>query len=450
MSEPKLKHCPRCEDGESALKQVLQDVDLMVLRECRACGLRSPNFKTGAEADSWWNGRPAEQAKASCQGCDDPGFGCRECEQPEPTRNAAEPPLHQCTYGGCKVQDAPNGNGTMEIINCGDIGWLCDRCKEDRADARHEADRKSWGGILVDLYSAAHHTLHATPDAKPEYGLHLSSAARQRVVGVETSLAELRDRHDDLDNQVDDLAEVVHACRERIEALEARPSGPDHKHVGLENAIDKVLDDLENLDEQHDQRLSALESRLEGMGTRIEVDLVERIEALEQQIGELARAGTWGAEAGKLMTTAFGKLEARLDALESRLPGPQTPTQDLGTHSMEPLDEAAGTRHCDCDQCNDEPTRHGEARTCAQCVGCESDDDSVAPDCRMFRPREQPEARTCGNCGHGSRFTPGCSENWVTRCGAPLPMWAGQGNVNVLPDQDATHCADWTPKEAKA
>jgi len=61
-------------------------------------------------------------------------------DQPEaePTRNAKdEPAKHECPYGSSHLEPVPweaaNERGAMshQIADCGDHGWLCDRCKID-------------------------------------------------------------------------------------------------------------------------------------------------------------------------------------------------------------------------------------------------------------------------------------------------------------------------------
>lgn len=40
---------------------------------------------------------------------------------------------HTCPHGGRKSRGRPGYDG---FDRCGELGWLCDLCKEDRADAR--------------------------------------------------------------------------------------------------------------------------------------------------------------------------------------------------------------------------------------------------------------------------------------------------------------------------
>lgn len=53
---------------------------------------------------------------------------------------------HKCPYNGRKTERSreedslpPYHAGTIDVIvKCGTHGWLCDMCKEDRADQRAE------------------------------------------------------------------------------------------------------------------------------------------------------------------------------------------------------------------------------------------------------------------------------------------------------------------------
>lgn len=47
---------------------------------------------------------------------------------------------HECPYGGeHAVASMMPGWPDGVKWNCGEVGWLCDRCKEDRADSRVRA-----------------------------------------------------------------------------------------------------------------------------------------------------------------------------------------------------------------------------------------------------------------------------------------------------------------------
>jgi hypothetical protein len=44
---------------------------------------------------------------------------------------------HRCPYDGRQlVHDIRGGTAGVYADTCGDNGWLCDRCKQDRADNR--------------------------------------------------------------------------------------------------------------------------------------------------------------------------------------------------------------------------------------------------------------------------------------------------------------------------
>lgn len=48
-----------------------------------------------------------------------------------------EPTKRECPYGGCRTVNEVRGGVRGDYWDvCGDKGWLCDRCKEDRADNR--------------------------------------------------------------------------------------------------------------------------------------------------------------------------------------------------------------------------------------------------------------------------------------------------------------------------
>lgn len=206
-SEPTLKPCPRC----GGPGEIREDYDAQAwsgryYARCigAGCGLLSPHFETVALTAAWWNERPGEQVQARlCPSVSSHGFRCQVSEfhlgphqnggcqwwdadatiQPEPTRNAAEPPAstgevassekpksrflkegepfpdyvpcpdchgsaqcprctgtgsiekgateppHQCPYGGKDYLIWPQRA-------CGTDGWLCARCQQDRADDR--------------------------------------------------------------------------------------------------------------------------------------------------------------------------------------------------------------------------------------------------------------------------------------------------------------------------
>lgn len=44
---------------------------------------------------------------------------------------------HECPYGGASSFHLREGAVSVGRL-CGEHGWLCDRCKEDRADKRNE------------------------------------------------------------------------------------------------------------------------------------------------------------------------------------------------------------------------------------------------------------------------------------------------------------------------
>jgi hypothetical protein len=181
MTEPTLKPCPRC----GGPGEIREDYDAQAwsgryYARCtgNGCGLLSPHFETVGITAAWWNKRPAEQAQR-CQSVSSQGYRCQVSQfhlgphqnggcqwwdvdaksQPEPTRNATDEPekatlkavvntcldrieaaeakQHQCPYEGC-MWTSPTATWADEP-KCGDYGWLCDRCKEDRADRRTRA-----------------------------------------------------------------------------------------------------------------------------------------------------------------------------------------------------------------------------------------------------------------------------------------------------------------------
>lgn len=53
---------------------------------------------------------------------------------------------HECPYGAThervilvRTGESPGIERSWQVIQCGQAGWLCNRCREDRADARIEA-----------------------------------------------------------------------------------------------------------------------------------------------------------------------------------------------------------------------------------------------------------------------------------------------------------------------
>ena len=158
MPEPELKPCPRC-GGEARYYISSLCGEPAYAADCPKCPPDPHYFGTPEKAAAWWNDRPAEaqkdeparhgEAKAYQRRTPEQLDAMVELVRQAHTPDASgEPKQHQCPYGGeqaalrvrtVPVEGQPMFETSWHQQSCGQGGWLCDRCREDRADARTRA-----------------------------------------------------------------------------------------------------------------------------------------------------------------------------------------------------------------------------------------------------------------------------------------------------------------------
>lgn len=158
MTDLVLRPCPRCE-GEVVPHGAYENASaLRRWAACSSCQLQSPQMVcTFAALCAWWNERKAEPMTGSVQPAREPEtHSAGRAPEPEPTRAAKDEPPHVCPYGGRAGRrpedhfEEPSHRHVLESWwDCGDHGWLCDRCQQDRADARTRAVVRAITAVLM-------------------------------------------------------------------------------------------------------------------------------------------------------------------------------------------------------------------------------------------------------------------------------------------------------------
>lgn len=387
MTEPTLKPCPRC-GGEAEILVApptshMSDASFAV--ECSKCFLIGVYCPNRTMAAAWWNERPGEQ-RFDSQLDYSIALGraiehhCRMVEVPESI--AKECPHHAAMLNDHLGRVSRKPEPEPEPTRNAESASLCETCVHDSG--------------TCDGFRIAN---------------HCDEWVRRPAQSEPTRNA----------------AEPQHQC----------PYGgtraSDRLKCGFQGWLCvRCQQDRADARAGVGNRLLAVEeyaTAIDAKASSTEVDVQAMSAALTNAQTRLAQVEVRTDDHSRCLTAQV----QRIEELESRLPGPQTPTQPERlkprTLTEDDLDGIVDKvrQAWTPEPAQDDPTQPGW---------------SDRPE--QGEPTQHGEARTCGNCGHG------CVVGRGLMCRPPLPMWHEDSTGPLVePDADATHCAAWTAKEAK-